>query len=212
MTQESDHAEQGTRASLQALIDTSPVGLIVVEASTGKFVLVNEEAQRLLADTDSPGTALEDLMPHLTFRRRDGREIPIEDLPLVRALRTGETVRGEEVVFHLPDGQSVPTIINAAPIFSEEGEITAVVVAFHDMTRFEEMERLRSQFLNMVSQELLSALTSIRDTAVVALDSSRELDAAGLRRLFRTIDEQADHMQSLISDLLDMAQTQSDAL
>ena len=211
MTLDSRHTEQGTPADFQTLVDTSPVGLIVVDARTGKFVSVNEEAQRLFNATGESGVSMEELLPRLAFRRRDGREIPVEDLPLLRALRTGETVRGEEVVFHLPDGQSVPTIINAAPILSTEREITAVVVAFHDMTRFDEMERLRSQFLNMVSQELLSALASIKETAVAGLDSSLELDAAGPRRLFRRIDEQADHMQSLIGDLLNVVQTQSEA-
>ncbi len=211
MNLDSHRTEQGTRADFQTLVDTSPVGLIVVDARTGKFVSVNEEAQRLFNATGESGVSMEELLPRLAFRRRDGREIPIEDLPLLRALRTSETVRREGAVFRLPDGQSVPTIINAAPILSTEREITAVVVAFHDMTRFDEMERLRSQFLNMVSQELLSALASIKETAVAGLDSSLELDAAGPRRLFRRIDEQADHMQSLIGDLLNVVQTQSEA-
>ena len=212
MALDSHQAEQWTHASFQALTDSSPVGLMVVDAKTGEFISLNEETQRLLSATGGPDVTLEALMPLLTFTQRDGREIPVEDLPISRVLRTGETVRGKEVIVHLPDGQSVPTLINAAPTFSEDGEITTVVVAFHDMTRFEEMERLRAQFLDMVNHELRSALTSIKDTADVALDSSREIDEAGLRQLFMTIDERAGHIQSLIGDLLDMTQPRSDAL
>lgn len=46
MTLDSRHTEQGTRAGFQTLVDTSPAGLIVDDARTGKFVSVNEEAQR----------------------------------------------------------------------------------------------------------------------------------------------------------------------
>ena len=88
--------------------------------------------------------------------------------------------------------------------------MTAVVVAFHDMTRFEGVERLNPQILGMVIHELRPALTSIKDTAAAALDSSRELDAAEMRQLFKIIDEQADRLEGLFNDLLDMFQTESD--
>ena len=211
MNAEGLHAEQQDRANIQSLIDASPVGVIVFDAMTQDVISFNEESWRLLNDSCGPDATFEELIPHLTFWHRDGRAISREDLPMPRVLSTGEAVRGAEIIVILPNGKSVPALINAAPIFSEEGEITEVVVAFHDMTRFEEMERLRAQFLDMISHELRGALKSIKETATSALNTSRELDAAGMRQLFSIVDEQADHMQSLISDLLDMAQTQSGA-
>ena len=210
MTLERLDAEQTTRANLEACIGAAPVGVLAVDVKTGDLISVNEETRRLLDANGLPDTNLHALMSHLTYTRRDGREILFEDLPISRVLRTGETVRGDEVVFHLPNGRSVFTIINAAPIFSEEAEVTAVVVAFHDMTRFEGVERLNPQILGMVSHEMRPALTSIKDTAAAALDSSRELDAAEMRQLFKIIDEQADRLEGLFNDLLDMFQTESD--
>ena len=63
-------------------------------------------------------------------------------------------MRAEEIVLQSPDGRSVTTLINATSILSEEGEVESVVVTMQDMTPMEEMERLRAEFLGMVSHEL----------------------------------------------------------
>ena len=63
----------------------------------------------------------------MTFRRLDGREIPPDEFPTARAIRTGETVRAEELVIHLPDGRAITTVINATPVRSAEGEVVSVI-------------------------------------------------------------------------------------
>ena len=72
--------------------------------------------------------SVEDLLGVVTFRRADGREISLAEFPLARALRSGETVRAEEIVIQVPDGRSVTTIINATPIWSEDEEVESMVV------------------------------------------------------------------------------------
>ena len=140
----------------------------------------------------------------MTFRRLDGREIPPDELPTARAIRTGETVRAEEMVIHLPDGQAITTVINATPVRSTDGEVVSVIATVQDMTPLEELERLRAEFLGMVSHELRMPLTAIKGSAASALSSNSRLNAAEAYQLFRIIDEQADHMRSLINDLLDV--------
>ena len=53
-------------------------------------------------------------------------------------LRSGETVRFEEIVLQVPDGRSVKALINATPIFTAEGEVESFVVTLQDMTPLEE--------------------------------------------------------------------------
>ena len=97
----------------------------------------------------------------MTFRHLDGREVSPDELPTARAIRTGETVRAEELVIHLPDGQAVTTVINATPVRSAEGEVVSVIATMQDMTPLEDLERLRAEFLGMVSHELRMPLTTI---------------------------------------------------
>ena len=204
--------EQRARADLETLINTSPVGVVVFDARTGVPLSFNQEARRIVDGLRNPDQSPEQLLELLTFRRADGREISLEEFPLAQALSTGETVRAEEIVMHVPDGRSVTTIVNATPILSEDGVIETVVVTFQDMTPLEELERLRAEFLAMVSHELRIPLTSVKGSVTTLLDPSAALDPAETVQFHRIIDAQTDRMRDLISDLLDAARIETGAL
>ena len=170
--------EQRARADLETLINTSPVGVVVFDARTGVPVSVNRETRRILEDLRTPDQPAEQLLEVLTVRRADGREISLLELPLAQALNTGETVRAEEIVLRVPDGRSVTALLNATPIRSEEGEVESFVVTLQDMTPLEELERLRAEFLGMVSHELRAPLTSIKGSAATLIASGSSLDPA----------------------------------
>ena len=87
-----------------------------------------------------------------------------------------------------------------------------MVVTLQDMTAVEELERLRAEFLAMVSHELRAPLTSIKGSASTVLGSPADMDPALVRQFFRIIDEQADHMHGLVADLLDVARIETGTL
>ena len=199
-------AERRARADLEALIETSPVGVVVFEARTGALVSLNREAARIVQDLCGPGQSAEQLLGVITCRRADGREIALDRLPLARALDRAETVRAEEVVLSVPDGRRVTTLINATPIRDPDGPddaLASMVVTLQDLAPLQEIERMRAEFLGMVSHELRAPLTSIKGSAATALRAARLVAPAEVAQLFRIIDEQADRMDSLIGDLLD---------
>ena len=87
-----------------------------------------------------------------------------------------------------------------------------MVVTLQDMTDLEELERLRDEFLAMVSHELRMPLTSIKGSSAAVLGSPYDSDPAVARQFFRIIDGQADHMLDLITDLLDVARIETGTL
>ena len=119
--------EQRARTDLETLIHTSPVGVVVFDARTGDPVSFNREAKRIVDVLRNPDQSPEDLLHILAFRRGDGRELSLQELPMTRALSAGETVRAEEIVLQVPGGRSVTTLVNATPIPSEEGDIDSRV-------------------------------------------------------------------------------------
>ena len=204
--------ERRARVDLETLIDTSPVGVVVFNATTGMPKSINQEAGRLVGMLRDPDQTPEQLLEVMTFRRADGREISLQEFPIAELLRIGETVLAEEIVMEVPDGRSISVLLNATPIRTDEGEVDSMIVTLQDMAPLQEMERMRAEFLGMVSHELRAPLTSIRGSATTILDASSELDPAELRQFLRIIVDQSDNMRELISDLLDVARIETGTL
>ena len=204
--------EKRARADMEALIDTSPVGVAVFDAGTGKPISLNREAQRILEVLRTPGCPSERLREILTCRRADGQEISLQESPLAQALQNATRVRAEEIVLRVPDGRSVTTLMNVTPIRAENGAVESVIVTVQDMAPIEELERMRAEFLGMVSHELRAPLISIKGSTTTALSTRPAPNRAEVLQIIRIIDEQADHMRSLISNLLDAGHIESGTL
>ena len=195
--------EQRTRADLEALVETSPMGVVVFDAATGTPVSFNQEAKRIVENLRMPGRSYEAILEVATCRFADGREIALDQFSLAQVFSGAETVKAEEIVLSTPDGRSVTMLVNATAIRGEDGAVTSLVVTMQDLEPLEELDRTRAEFLSMVSHELRAPLTSIKGSAATVLNASRDLDPAEVRQFFRIIDEQANLMDSLIGDLLD---------
>ena len=204
--------EQRARVDLETLVETSPVGVAVFDARTGRLVSVNREATRLASVLSGPGQGPEELLEVLTCRFDDGREYALAELPLSQVFSDAETVRAEQIEFSVPDGRRVTTLINATPIKSAGGVVESVVVTLQDLAPLKELERSRTEFLSMVSHELRAPLTSIKGSSATLLSASRVLDPAEARQFFRIIDDQASRMDRLISDLLDAGRIETGTL
>ena len=204
--------EQTARANLEALIDMSPVAMVMFDAQSGQMLSMNRESHRIVGDLCMPGLAPEDLLGVMSVRRADGRELSLDRTPLKEALCEAETVRVEEIVLETPDGPKITMLVNATPIRSEEGTVESVVVTAQDLTPLEEHEVHRAEFLGMVSHELRTPLTSIKGSATAALEASSNLRPAETLQFFQIINEQADQMRELIGNLLDAAHIEAGRL
>ena len=203
--------EQRARARLETLIDTSPVGVAVFDARTGAPLSFNREAVRIVESLRDPDQRPEHLLEVLSYRRADGRNISPFDM--ARELIGGDTVRAEEIVLSVPDGRSVTVLVNAKPSrLEEDNEAETVVVTLQDMTSLNELEKMRAEFLGMVSHELRAPLTSIKGSVDTLLESFNSLDSAEMVQFLRIIKSQSDRMRDLISDLLDVARIETGML
>ena len=80
------------------------------------------------------------------------------------------------------------------------------------MSPLEDLEKLRNGFLAMVSHELRAPLTTIKGCASMALSADGAPGVATLLQYFRMIDQQSDHLNNLVNNLLDITQIESGTL
>ena len=205
-------AEQRARADLEALVETSPIGVAVLDPHTGQPVVFNREARRLVEVLRTPGRTIEEMIETVTCRLSDGREIALDRLALAQWLKNAETVRAEEVVLSIADGRSVSALVNATPIHAEDGTVESVMVTVQDLAPLEALDRMRAEFLGMVSHELRTPLAAIKGSTVTVLGTPQSFGPAETQQFFRIIDEQADRMSGLIGDLLDAGRIESGTL
>ena len=204
--------EQRARADLEALVETSPVGVVVIDARIGRLMSVNREVKRIVEGLRTPDQPVEDLMEVMTCERSDGREISLDELFIARSLIDAETVRAEEIVLSVPDGRRVAVLLNATPIRSENGDVVSMVITMQDLAAVNELDRQRSAFLSMVSHELRAPLAAIKGSTAMWFGTAPTPDPAEADQFFRVIDEQADQMHKLISELLEIGRIEAGML
>jgi PAS domain S-box-containing protein len=219
------------QAVTAAILEQLPSGLSVVEAPSGKIMLHNEEAVRvlghpLLESADYRGYAQYGAL------HEDGRPYQAEEYPTARALLYGEIIRQEDLLYRRGDGILTYLSVNAAPVHTADGELIAAVCIYHDISERkhaeEERARLyaleqearaqaeaalqaRDTFLAIAAHELRNPITGLMGYAQVLERRATKTQMLNERdqRALRTITTQADRINRLIGAVLDVARLQS---
>ncbi|MDI1450229.1 PAS domain S-box protein [Polyangium sp. 6x1] len=194
------------RQWLRAVIDRSPIGIVLCEFGEGRRVVMNRRAEELLGVTGPPPDVL-DLL-HQRLHLPDGSPVSRGDLSLERGLR-GELVTGRELLIRIPDKPDVPILTNASPIRSEGGEVLGAVVTYEDISPLKELERLRQEWTSVVAHDLRQPVTTILTLAGMVARSSA--DPTARRRAERIVASTA-RLERMIGDLLDLSQLEAHRL
>ncbi len=205
-------AERRAKADLETLMEICPVAVSVFDVRLGAVTFMNQESRRIVGAVAPSTDDLENIFQSLKFTRPDGRELSFEELPGTRALQSGETTIAEEIVVHLPDGATLTTLTNCAPIFSESGEIVAVLTVMQDMTPLELQEMRRAEFLGTVSEELRTPLATIKGSVFALRSILEAMYPSEPMQLLRIIDQQSDLMRSQINSLIELTQIETGTL
>jgi PAS domain S-box-containing protein len=93
----------------------------------------NDQVQQILGHPFLPAESSADYTRYAAFHP-DGRPFLPDEWPLSRSLRSGEVVRGEEILYHRGDGSQTTLRARSAPVRDGSGRITAAVMTFHDIS------------------------------------------------------------------------------
>ncbi len=174
-------AEAARRASqLEAIFEAAPVMIALFDAQ-GTSTQLNQ----LSKESVGPGRGGETLaeIPKIYQPSRlTGERVPVEELPVARALR-GEVVTGLEVITHDPSDGERFLLIGSAPFYNAAGQVEGAVSVTHDVTALRRAEREAAEH----ASRLQATFDTITDSLIV-LDAQGRI--VGMNETFRRQVEQ----------------------
>lgn len=201
-------AREAERNRLRQILDVIPEGIVTAE-SDQRFSLCNAAGAEILGVdlTDEPplGARIGDFRP----RKQDGSPIAIEEIPISRSLRRGETVRGERILVRRADtGEDRPILVSSAPLLDGDGSPLGAVAVFQDISEIIQGEQQKDDFVATVSHDLRSPITAIRGHAQILQRVVQRVEHPLAPRLndgLTRIDNATRHMVQMLDDLVDLA-------
>lgn len=197
---------QTERRKLAAVINSIAEGVALCDGA-GRLVLANQSAMALLSIENVPyQQPLSEMPDFYAIRDLDGTPLPVERLPLARAL-SGEVFHDYRVLLRGASGQDTVMGFSGAPVYDDEGDVEGAVVIFRDITASQKIERAKDDFLAVAAHELRSPLAAVRsytDLLVRREQRRNEEDTTELRGL-TILAQQVGHMLRLVDNLLDVS-------
>jgi len=99
-----------------------------------------------------------------------------------------------------------------APAISTDGKLLSIVGSLRDITKFREAEELKSTFISIISHELRTPVALIKGYVGTLRRDDADWDAATVEESLSVIEDETDHLASLIDDLLDASRLQAHAM
>lgn len=164
-------ADEQTRL-LDAVLEHVPMAIAIADAPDGRVRRVSRHRVELSGVDETRAIGAPAGQNHIEPRiaHADGRPAQECELPMVRAVQKGETVRDEEWSYTRPDGRQLAIRCSAAPIRDGRGRIVAGLVAWRDITR----EKSQQEEFHETSRRLTMLLGN-SPLAVVEWDSERRI-------------------------------------
>jgi two-component system CheB/CheR fusion protein len=154
-----DDAREG-RHLLQAMLDHLPLGLTIAAGQELKVRYVSRFGQTFIGRTRDelavlPGRGRSEVLG--MCRPGSDHPAPDEELPLSRAAHKGDVISGEEWAITHKNGERLPILCTAAPVYGESNAITGAIVAWQDMRL---LKRLEQEMLHIQKLESIRTLAA----------------------------------------------------
>lgn len=195
------------RERLDAVFERMAEPVLVFDRES-RLVLMNRAAEDVLAPKGIHlGDPIAQVYAKAGLTSARGRLLAPEETGAYRALR-GETIDNLEEDLPVPGGVTRHLLVSASPL-GLPGRVEGVVVVWRDITYIKELERMRTEFLSMVSHELRSPLTSILGYAqLIQREMAKGRPPADLQARLETIVDQSKRVNRLVEDLLDASRAE----
>lgn len=224
--------------TLYTLIDVMPAGVIVTNTN-GAVNLTNALADSILGVSinkiDDKFNSSKDSF--FTLHRLDGSKIKLEELLYWITPKNDKTIKDKEILIRRKDGEEKIILGSMAPVHDNMGNIVKSVAAFKDITYLKHVEgvqkqlikelskereklniknkelrvanRSKNNFIANINHELKTPLNIVMAYLEYVLEDEEGTLSKEQREMLEVAYNNADRLQYLISDLLDISLIES---
>lgn len=193
-------------------------GLLLASADAILAVDVHRRVQRMnpalqeltgISEFRATGKRCEELF---NCRQDSGEFACGKTCPFEKVLTSGDMVTDH--VFQATNAAGVAKWVAGAysPVRDLEGNIVLAIGSLRDVTSSKDMEHLQEDFVSIVSHELRSPLTAIKGFVMTLLLKSDRLSPETREEFLETIDDQANRLNALVEDLLNVSRIETKRL
>lgn len=180
------------KSKIEAILRNMSDGLILTD-TRGSIILSNSAALNIfgIASNVEGKTVME------TLRNTELMEI------IDNVVQSGDGA-SREITISRP--RELYLMAAATPFYSSHpvGELSGVVLTFHDITRLKKLEEVRKDFVANVSHEIKTPIAAIKGFAETLLEGAID-DKENALRFLETIKNHSERLNSLVSDLLTLS-------
>ncbi|MBW1921855.1 MAG: response regulator [Deltaproteobacteria bacterium] len=133
-----------------------------------------------------------------------------ELIETIRDIQQGDPAEHRSISLETRAGNNVLRAISA-PALDGEGDIVGTVTVLENITAFKQLDRMKTDFVNMVAHELRSPLVSLKQILNVLLEGLAGALAEKQEEFLTRGSSKIDALLELINDLLDVSRIEAGA-
>jgi signal transduction histidine kinase len=196
---EQETAEQARRreAELTALLDNMTEGVTLFDAD-GEVVMANPVGRQLFDFTKERPTLAD--YQRAELRSLDGRAADFAEDVLERLLH-GERFADQELILMRQGAPPRHLSFNGTAVRNGDGRVVLAIQTFRDVTALRELERMREQYVSLISHDLRGPLLAASLAAEVLIEDPSDPDRT--RQFAARIFENLQRTGEMVHDLLD---------
>lgn len=195
------------RSRLATIIENSANGVLILDPD--RRVLVINQALAAMTGVSRQEAIGKPCHQVLALQNVQGDDICGTDFPV--ELSEGESRRCEGDLIR-PGGGRVTVAVTYTPLFDERERLVNIIANVLDITRFREEEEMKSTFISIISHELKTPVALVKGYAQTLARPDAEWDPETARQGLQVIEEEADRLEALIDNMLDVSRIQAGGL
>lgn len=198
---------------LDAILEQSADGVMILDKHL-QITVFNRALSHMTGwlAADAIGCAHDDVIQWVTLKSEGDLSAALAQhwpLPNSAPLYVEGEARRRRDVACPAERETINLGITYAPLMDAEGHMTDIIASVRDLTRYREEEALQKTFISVISHELKTPVSIIKGYAGTLRRPDARWSPAVLDESLSVIEEEADNLNGLIDNLLEVSRLQA---